>query len=1204
MIQKEYYEPRYVSRSNHNSMEFSFGGKKEKKTLYDLIIKFDKIVLLGNPGIGKTKELENLFEVLWREHETTGLIPFSINLKNFRLINIFEDLISYKEWKNLPRIIFILDGLDEISEIQDFISAFEIFVSKNNLFNIKYVISCRTNIYEKYLVNISNFETFFLDNLMLEQAKSILNEKYKINLDSISIDDKHRNYLQTPFFLNLFAEYYLKNQKTPQSDSEMWEKYIEKTIEENKTKNIKKKVINNVKLIKDLKKVAFVNELMQKNFSTEDELDTILGENHLEFIENPFSGELKSDKKKWNFEHRQIQEYFVAKTLSEKSIEEIISIIKIPNTKVNAIHPSLFNTITFLINLLDKDSDKFKKLIDWIKNNQIELLIKADSDRTNNFKKEVFQYYFNSECIEKKFWINTNRIFSKKEIGDFGNCEANFDYLLEKINTKTNHFRIIISALELLCFFTIPLDKKESLKSNFIDLLKNDNTNKSIKSHIVEFIHAQNLAKEDKKYFDEIFELFRTETHKELNLALLSLIDNDAVDEMFWFIKAEFLLENNIEKREIPDDVHRGTNWFLNEMILNLKLSNNFIEIIHYYLRDEISRNLDNLQLENILNKFILFDEIEDDFMIRFMDKLNLKIEFRLNDMSILQNFILKSKPKSQYIASEYLLNSYPFSEIDYFLSSISNYETIRLVMEKYKKGEIDKNEEIEIYRNMVGYRENRKLGKEFNNLMIVNGFEFTNEYWTEDKVIEENVKLQKRIQNNFDILFDKKQLLKEIKTVFNLNGETINENLINTIEHKWYESNGWNNKIDTYISLLNSLIRKAYKALNFQEIEEILEEDSIIFKEIKMLIDGNKKSNFLFEVSKSQKQEIEDWSIKTAQNLDFKNILQVTKHDSFSMLPGYEILKLILFFQNEFDFSLTQEFQLNTIEFFEVEKSHSINQNFEKLIERINDKKLVDERIILNLKEVTLFSFSLSKHIEYALNNNLIDVLPEIRNYFLQKSSLYVGKKEIEKYIKLVNGNTDILKELSQDIKEHKSWDAIGLLMKMEVEKKYCISKAIECLETENQNNYNFKSAAISILFQLDQKIAVENYYNLLENNFESSLKEYCYTNYKEIEEYDILEKLFRLIYNPSNSERRIYSGATSFLTTYVCNLSKDDDSYNKVVIILKKLKKEFEIEKNDSNVFYINLLIESSNNSYINSKSKALNFNEALKKVEELLV
>ena len=77
--------------------------------------------------------------------------------------------------------------------------------------------------------------------------------------------------------------------------------------------------------------------------------------------------------------------------------------------------------------------------------------------------------------------------------------------------------RVVISALELLSFFTIPANKMVNIKSNFINLLKDADTNISIKSHIIECIHAQNLAKEDKEYFNEIFKIFKNETNKELN---------------------------------------------------------------------------------------------------------------------------------------------------------------------------------------------------------------------------------------------------------------------------------------------------------------------------------------------------------------------------------------------------------------------------------------------------------------------------------------------------------------------------------------------------------------------------------------------------------------------------------------------------------------------------------------------------------------
>ncbi|MEO8235766.1 MAG: hypothetical protein ABI549_10165 [Flavobacterium sp.] len=1197
----------YVNRSFSEDLDttfrFSFYDKVESLTLNKILETNDNIFILGNPGNGKSTELKKMALSIWKEGEVEDPIPIFKNLRNF---TITDDVSSYlpKGWEELNNILFILDGIDEISDIENFKSKLESFITSNTnkTKKHKFIISCRTNVYESIAKGISGFKVFYLKDLTQFESLELLKKKCGNIIDTIGYQDMLLDFLKTPFHIEIVADFINKKQTLPKNTADLWKTYITNrlTIDEN---DKLKKITLNIALIEEYsKKTSVINEFMKTNTFEENNLFKILNKNSYnfkEFKKNPLI-ELQKNTKVWNFEHRNIQEYFAAIAISEMDFVKIIDFIQIQNTLKT--HPSLFNTITFLINILD--GDKSQELISWLIVNEPELLFKADSDRiTEEVKIKLFQQYFNSECIEKTFWIGTNKTFSVKEIADFGNCEANFNYLIDFINTN-KQLRVVVSALELLSFFTIPVNKIVSVKSNFIDLLKDADTNVSIKSHIIECIHAQNLAKEDKKYFNEIFEIFKTETNKELNKALLLLIDKTAVDEMFWFIKAEFLRENNLEKREVIDDVHRGTSWVLNEMILNLKLSDNFIKIIFYYLIEDINRNLDKTQLEHILNKFILFDENEDDFMIRFMNKLDLKIKYRHQDMSLLQDFISKSKLKSQVYAFSYILNTNLFSEINYFLSSISNFDTIQLIVEKYKKGEIDKDEEIEYFRNRLNNTQNRTLGKEFHDLMINQGFSFKEECWTDEKLEFEVSKHKNKTQNNFDLFFDKKELLKEIKIVFDENGDIIDERMIREIENKWYETNGyWNTTIDTSLSFLTRLIYDNGKSLSFLEVEDILEEDLIIFKKIKMLIDGNKKSNNYFVVSESQKQTITNWSIKTAQTLDFKNILYLHEDGGFSMLHDYDVLKLILFFQNEFDFILPQEFLLNTIEFFEVEKSHQINENFEKLITRIADQKLVNERIIKNLKEATLFSFSLSKHVEYALNENLIEVLPEIRNYFLHKSSGYVIEKKLEKYIQLCNNNTDILKELSVDVKEHKSSIAIGLLMNMGVEKEYCISKAIECLGTENQNNYNFKSDAISILFQLDQKSAVEYHYNMLESDFENSLKNNCYTNYKEIEDYGVLEKLFRQAYNSSNSKRRIYSIATSFLTTYVSNLSKEDESYEKVERVLKKLKDELEIEKNDSNIFFINLLIESSNNSYINSKSKALDFNEALKKVESLL-
>ena len=179
----KYYEPRFIKNSKNN-IELLFSEEESKQTLLDLSKNNDKIVLLGNPGIGKTTELLLLFEKLWELKDVELNFPFFINLKNFRLSTEFEDLILFEEWKELPSITFILDGLDEISNINDFISELEIFLKKYEDKKINVVISCRTNIYEKYIVKIFGFKYFYLDSLNDKQINKILENKCNSTLKS------------------------------------------------------------------------------------------------------------------------------------------------------------------------------------------------------------------------------------------------------------------------------------------------------------------------------------------------------------------------------------------------------------------------------------------------------------------------------------------------------------------------------------------------------------------------------------------------------------------------------------------------------------------------------------------------------------------------------------------------------------------------------------------------------------------------------------------------------------------------------------------------------------------------------------------------------------------------------------------------------------------------------------------------------------
>jgi hypothetical protein len=89
----------------------------------------------------------------------------------------------------------------------------------------------------------------------------------------------------------------------------------------------------------------------------------------------------------------------------------------------------------------------------------------------------------------------------------------------------------------------------------------------------------------------------------------------------------------------------------------------------------------------------------------------------------------------------------------------------------------------------------------------------------------------------------------------------------------------------------------------------------------------------------------------------------------------------------------------------------------------------------------------------------------------------------------------------------------------------------------------------------------------------------------------------------NMGNRDEIGFSGVSNFLTTYISNLSKTDDGHDKAMTELNEIKTKIENTEIDNGLFYINILIDDCQNSYINSKSKPLSFNDALIKVEEIL-
>lgn len=1191
---ENYITRRYTEDRGDNQYYYWFDDEVESSlTLQNILEKEDRIFVLGNPGIGKTTELENFTIANWKEGEVSGYVPIFKSLRDFTNTDSIEEYLP-SGWKEIGRILLILDGIDEIVDIEYFKSKLNNFFNNYDSNKYKCIISCRTNVYESIVRDIHGFKKYYLKDLSRNQSIQLLKAKCGLIIDNLVLDERIIDFLKTPFQVEILADFINQNSKLPSNTSQLWQSYVESRLSHDKIDKLKKLSLNTPLLKNFSRKMSLVNELMKSNVINEDNLFLLTNQNVNEFNEfkkNPLI-EKQMNSENYFFEHRNIQEYFAAVSLKSLKYDEIKNFILIEGTNIT--HPSLFNTITFLINLLD--SEKFEMLIEDLINNEPELLFKADKNRISSFRVKLFQDYFKRECIEKTFWISNKNVFTINEIADFGNCRENFDFLHMIINDYGNHYRVIISALELLSFFSIPSSKKNKFKEDLIKLLKSESISDQIKAHALNCINDLILCKDDKKYLLEIFRIFKDETSKEINVELLSLlVDQNNVDEFFWYIKNEFLRDKRAIPRKVVDEVIRGNSWKLEKLILKLESSSNFIFFAKYYFDEVNNTNNDNRFAEDIIEKCLFFENNETDFLVRLLSSFEEKENYYIRE-NLLKKLILKSNINSQIESFTYLINNYSFNNVGFFLASIANEYTIDIIIDNFKYGTIDK-VNLEYFRNVIANHGNRKLASRFNKVMLESGFIFKTPFIEEYEFEIQKKVWEQKPQNNFNKLFNKKELLSDISLVFIENGNVLTSQSVREISNKWYEKNGHHCKIDIAYSILRRLIKYKNDEITLALVNKRLQ-DEIIIEEIKSILEGNDN----ISIDEQQRLYLSQWCKEESQKIRFDQITKKIDDSRFILLPDYEKLKLILFFIKNHDIVLSKDFMLKSLEFFDIDKSDFEEDTLNELRKKINNDKLFNEKIIYNILNKTLISFALNKHIEYALKNNLALAYPKIREYFFIDGLIYNSDKRLNEYFEKTN-DLELLLELCNDVKKHHCWSAIKILMRLKIEPGLCQEKVIEYLKLEIDNDKRYYySNALGVLFELNSIKALEFLYNFIHSQYSPSLNENSYSNFDAIESYNILEELFNLVYL-GDRDKIGFSGLSNFLKTYISNLSRKKSGFEKTISKLNEIKDKIIDPYNDNSLFYINFLIDESRSSYINSKSRALSFEEALPKVEEIL-
>lgn len=478
-----YYIGRTVSpRSGELSLTSLFMLETDKKKLSDLIEYESRLVVLGNAGSGKSRELIRLWELL--THSGGRFQPVYKRFNTYVNQPISDFLPA--GWENIDPFmaVYLLDGLDEVQPqyFANAVRSIEEFVAAHP--DSKFVISCRTNFYElpgqNFSGTLSSFSVYELNDLSLSEIKTYVSVVRGLDGERF-LQEAHRHRLmdlvQKPFFLELLLQYFehhgsLTYQRSAIIQNALIAQLTTNRQRLNATEHGRK--LDNDTALRMLEKIGFVMEQMGKNYLSDEDLRTLFPD----FEERELVKELPSFfhddlNSRWQFEHNNIQEYLAASVLKKLPIEKILELVTIPG--VNKIKPSWVNTLSFFVSIGDKPI--VNALLDWLVQYESGFILRFEPERLPDETRIKVALDIIETHARENIWFSST-IFSEQDIARIGafpevihHLQADLDSPTSTVTVKMNAFRV----LRYIDFDSYPADKKAFCDSLF-QLVKKEDT--------------------------------------------------------------------------------------------------------------------------------------------------------------------------------------------------------------------------------------------------------------------------------------------------------------------------------------------------------------------------------------------------------------------------------------------------------------------------------------------------------------------------------------------------------------------------------------------------------------------------------------------------------------------------------------------------------------------------------------------------------
>ena len=410
--------------------------------------KENKFILYSDAQSGKSTELQKLG---WDLQEEGNLLPVLFEVKGHPQLSNDLPALSEEQDKN---VVLIIDALDERFDSEkryDLYNSIKSYADEHS--NLHIVLSCRSNFGSE--CSLENFVALTLNDLSLKDAYDYINTRgcYKLKEE---IDKKRVNeFIRTPFYLIALVDYYTEKQTLPNNKSDLYDFFINRRLQQEDDKNIKKTSYIKRKGYYSLQKIAIAIQLMNVNDLSDNEILDLEDESDEQLDRVLHSGLLvETTYRRYAFIHNAFKEYLVSQFLFKH--QDINTIKKICCYKdTNIIKSTWYNTIALLLSQLSQTEDLSYQIVDWIVNDNKTMVLYIDSKMFNESQRTDLFKEILEECKAKNLRFD-DFIGSKYEaLMDFGFSEKSISYLtmeLEMAIDLDNHLVNILFLIRYLKF--------------------------------------------------------------------------------------------------------------------------------------------------------------------------------------------------------------------------------------------------------------------------------------------------------------------------------------------------------------------------------------------------------------------------------------------------------------------------------------------------------------------------------------------------------------------------------------------------------------------------------------------------------------------------------------------------------------------------------------------------------------------------------